>query len=100
MGSSRGGVCADHALLQGGSIPFAVGFCSKQARVALQKHRREKLGLLSSVGQESRLDLCLAFLAVLFLLYYLGVMLPHPTLKYAEDLRRPLRELIVNYIKL
>ena len=50
--------------------------------------------------KESRLDLCLAFLAVLFLLYYLGVMLPHPTLKYAEDVRRPLIELIVNYIKL
>src|SRR5262249_56277596 len=50
--------------------------------------------------KESRLDLCLAFLAVLFLLYYLGVMLPHPTLKYAEDIRRPLIELIVRYIKL
>jgi len=41
----------------------------------------------------------LAFLAVLFLLYYLGVMLPHPTLKYAEDVRQPLTELFLRYIK-
>jgi hypothetical protein len=50
--------------------------------------------------KESRLDLCLAFLAVLFLLYYLGLMLPHPTMKYAEDVRRPLAELFLGYIKL
>jgi hypothetical protein len=50
--------------------------------------------------KESRLDLCLAFLAVLFLLYYLGVMLPHPNMQYAEDARRPLAELFLGYIKL
>jgi hypothetical protein len=50
--------------------------------------------------KESRLDLCLAFLAVLFLLYYLGVMLPHPTMQYAEDVRRSLAELFLGYIKL
>jgi hypothetical protein len=49
--------------------------------------------------KESRLDLCLAFLAVLFLLYYLGVMLPRPTMRYAELLRRPLAELFLDYIK-
>jgi hypothetical protein len=49
--------------------------------------------------KESRLDLCLVFLAVLFLLYYLGVMLPHPTMQYAEDVRRPLTELFLRYIK-
>jgi hypothetical protein len=49
--------------------------------------------------KESRLDLCLAFLAVLYLLYYLGLMLPHPTMKYAEDVRRPLAELFLGYIK-
>jgi hypothetical protein len=50
--------------------------------------------------KESRLDLCLAFLAVLFLLYYLGVMLPHPTMQYLDDIRRPLAELFLGYIKL
>ena len=49
--------------------------------------------------KESRLDLSLAFLAVLFLLYYLGVMLPHPTMDYAEARRRPLAELFLGYIK-
>jgi hypothetical protein len=49
--------------------------------------------------KESRLDLCLAFLAVLFLLYYLGVMLPHPTMKYSETRRRALAELFLGYIK-
>ena len=44
MGSSRAGLYADHDLLQGDNIPFALGFCDKQARVALQEHRREKLG--------------------------------------------------------
>jgi hypothetical protein len=49
--------------------------------------------------KESRLDLCLAFLAVLFLLYYLGVMLPHPTMQYSETRRRALAELFLGYIK-
>jgi hypothetical protein len=49
--------------------------------------------------KESRLDLCLASLAVLFWLYYLGVMLPHPTMQYAEDVRRPLAELVLSYLK-
>jgi hypothetical protein len=49
--------------------------------------------------RESRLDLCLALLSVLFWLYYLGVMLPHPNMQYAEDLRRPLAELFLAYIK-
>src|SRR5260370_4177485 len=51
MGGRRGDLCADHDLLQGDSIPLALGFCGKQARVAMQEHRRKKLGLLSSVGQ-------------------------------------------------
>jgi hypothetical protein len=49
--------------------------------------------------RESRLDLCLALLSVLFWLYYLGVMLPHPNMQYAEDLRQPLAELFLAYIK-
>jgi hypothetical protein len=49
--------------------------------------------------KESRLDLCLAALAVLFWLYYLGVMFPHPDMQYADDLRQPLAELFLGYIK-
>ena len=49
--------------------------------------------------KESRLDLCLAFLAVLFWLYYLGVMFPYPNVQYAENLRLPLIELFLGYVK-
>jgi hypothetical protein len=49
--------------------------------------------------KESRLDVCLATLAVLFWLYYLGVMFPHPNLQYADDLRQPFAELLLGYIK-
>jgi hypothetical protein len=49
--------------------------------------------------RESRLDLCLIFLAVLFLLYYLGVMLPHPTMRYVDEIRQPLTDLIITYMK-
>jgi hypothetical protein len=49
--------------------------------------------------KESRLDLCLAALAVLFWLYYLGLMFPHPNMQYADDLRQPIAELLLGYIK-
>jgi hypothetical protein len=49
--------------------------------------------------KESRLDLCFAFLAVLFWVYYLAVMFPHPNLQYVDDLRRPLAEVFFGYIK-
>jgi hypothetical protein len=56
-------------------------------------------GAYSRLDKEGRLDLCLASLAVLFWLYYLGVMLPHPNMQYAEDVRRPLRELVLSYLQ-
>jgi len=49
--------------------------------------------------KESRLDLCLASLGVLFLLYYVAVMLPHPNMQYADILRLPMAEVLVSYIK-
>ena len=45
--------------------------------------------------RESRLDLCLTALAVLFLLYYFVEMGIHPSMRYAEDRRRPLVEILL-----
>jgi hypothetical protein len=50
--------------------------------------------------KEGRLDLCLAGLAVLFLLYYIGVMGIHQKLHYAGDRRQPLGEILLAYIRL
>lgn len=55
-------------------------------------------GWLSSKG--SRLDLCLASLAALFLLYYFAVMYPHPNMKYADRTHLPLGEALRSYLKL
>ena len=50
--------------------------------------------------KESRLDLCLASLGVLFLLYYAAVMLPHPNVQYAHDHSRSAVEVLLAYMKL
>ena len=39
-------------------------------------------------NKESRLDVCLAVLALIFVLFYVGMMFPHPNLGYAETSRR------------
>ena len=50
--------------------------------------------------KESRLDLCLASLAVLFLLYFAAVMFPHLNMKYANEYRLSLMAIIFAYFKL
>ena len=50
--------------------------------------------------RESRLDMCLASLGVLFLLYYAAVMLPHPNVQYAAEHRLSMAGLLLAYIKL
>ncbi len=49
---------------------------------------------------ESRLDLCLAFLVVPFLLYYLAAMFPHYGLRYASEMHLPLVRVLASYLKL
>ncbi len=49
---------------------------------------------------ESRLDLCLAAVGILFLFYYAVVMLPHPNINYAAQTRLAPAEAILNYAKL
>ena len=51
-------------------------------------------------SKESRLDLCLAFLAALFLLYDLAAMFPRPNMKYADVVRIPLGDVFRSYLKL
>jgi hypothetical protein len=50
--------------------------------------------------KESRLDLCLTSLGVLFLLNYVFAMLPHTEMQYAHDQRLPAAEVVLAYIKL
>jgi len=50
--------------------------------------------------KESRLDLCLASLAVLFLLYYMAVMLPHPNMQYADEQHLRVGEALLSYLRL
>jgi hypothetical protein len=50
--------------------------------------------------KESRLDLCLASLGVLFLLYFTAVMLPHLNIQYAHEHQLSLVEVFLAYIKL
>ena len=50
--------------------------------------------------QESRLDLCLATLAVLFLLSYFAVMGIHGNIDYATKVRHPMAEVVLDYLRL
>ena len=49
---------------------------------------------------ESRLDMCLAFLGVLFILYYLAAMFPSYSTGYANEMQLPLKQVFVSYLKL
>jgi hypothetical protein len=49
---------------------------------------------------ESRLDICLGLLAVLFFVYYLAAMYPNYSTGYADEAQLPLREILVAYLKL
>jgi hypothetical protein len=48
---------------------------------------------------ESRLDLCLAFLCVLFVVYYFAVMGIHPSMNYALTYSQPRTQVILSYIR-
>jgi hypothetical protein len=48
----------------------------------------------------NRLDLCLGALGLLFLLYYASVMASHSSLQYAQQHRRPLPQVVLDYVKM
>jgi hypothetical protein len=50
--------------------------------------------------KESRLDLCFAGLAVLFLAFYVAVMGLHGNMGYAVEHRQPLAEIVLAYLRL
>jgi len=50
--------------------------------------------------QESRLDLCLASLALLFLVSYFAVMGIHGNIDYATRVRHPMAEVVLDYLRL
>jgi hypothetical protein len=49
---------------------------------------------------ESRLDICLAVLGVLFFVYYLAAMFPNYSFGYADESQLPLKQALVSYVKL
>ncbi|MGB6545205.1 MAG: hypothetical protein WBE97_06225 [Candidatus Acidiferrales bacterium] len=49
--------------------------------------------------KQSRLDLCLASQAVLFLLYYITIMFPRMSMQYADQQRLPLQRVFLAYMK-
>jgi len=49
---------------------------------------------------DGRLDMCLAFLVVPFLLYYLAVMFPNYGARYADNARLPLKQVLASYLEL
>ena len=77
-------------------LGFAIG------RLILRCKRRGQTGW--DYGRlrdkESRLDLCLASLAVMFLLYYVAVMTPHLNMQYADEWRLPLMQVLLTYVRL
>jgi hypothetical protein len=50
--------------------------------------------------KESRLDLCLASLALLYLLFYFAIMGIHGNMNYAVERRQPLIEIVLAYLRL
>jgi hypothetical protein len=49
--------------------------------------------------RESRLDLCLASLAVLYLIFYFGVMGIHGNMNYADSARLPRTDVVLGYTR-
>ena len=72
------------------------------ARLALRSRAAKAAGTGSRLlpSQDSRLDVCLAAVAITFLLYYVAVMLPHPNAQYAVAHRQPLLTIVGAYLKL
>jgi len=52
------------------------------------------------LDRESRLDLCLISLGLLFLLYYLAAMFPHENMQYVDQFRSPLAEGFFYFLRL
>jgi hypothetical protein len=69
---------------------FAVGRLISRHRKAHHDRRWDN---------ESGLDLCLAFLCVLFVAYYFAVMGIHPNMNYALTHSQPRTQVVLGYIR-
>ncbi len=76
-------------------LGFACGRMLLRCRSAMQgwdwKHLKDP---------ESRLDACVAFMVVPFLLYYFAAMFPNYRMQYAKDFRIPYQEMLWTYVKI
>jgi hypothetical protein len=77
-------------------LAFAVG------RLVLRCWRMDELGWDFSRlrDPESRLDMCLASLGVLFFVYYLAAMFPNYNVGYADEFELPLKQALASYLEL
>ena len=94
MGRDCGGLCSVYDLFQGDRLLAALGLCGRKAHIALQKHTEGEWDYDRLSDKESRLDLCLASLALLFLLFYFAIMGIPGNMNYAVEHRQPLIEII------
>ena len=77
-------------------LGFAVG------RLVLRSWNADQVGwdFKRLRNSESRLDMCLAVLGVLFFVYYLAAMFPNYSFGYADESQLPLKQALVSYLKL
>lgn len=77
-----------------------LGFAIGRLILRCWDRNRPRLDFSRLREKESRLDLCLAFLGLIFLLYFAAVMFPHWNMQYANEYRVPLTKIIFDYIKM
>ena len=77
-------------------LGFAVG------RLLLRCRRADQAGwdFKRLRNPESRLDMCLASLGVLFFLFYVAAMFPHYSMDYSDQFHVTLKQALISYVKL
>ncbi len=95
-------VIAAQFLLYYKELAFLLLFGLAAGRLLARCWRQDRIGwdLKHLRDSESRLDLCLALMAALFLVFYLAVMFPNYHTGYANEFRLPLARVLVSYLQL
>lgn len=76
-----------------------VGFALGRLVLRCENPARAGWNIARLRDRESRLDWCLAFLGVIFFLYYLAVMYPRWGMQYASKMQIPRIEVFLAYLK-
>jgi hypothetical protein len=75
-----------------------LGFAAGRLILRCRNRQHARWDYAGLWDQESRLDLCLASLAVLFLLSYFAVMGIHGNMNYATKFGHPMAEVVLDYL--